>query len=58
MALADGISEIKTCQLTLHTKTAIYIATLFTEAKFDVSAEENGCHIIRCQGIGFSGIPN
>jgi len=36
MALADGISEIITGCLTLHTRTAIDIAEQMTGAKFEV----------------------
>lgn len=55
MALAKGISRIRcTVPLTLHTKTAIYIAELLTAAKFNV-IEESGATtaIIECNGIGY-----
>jgi len=52
MALARGKSQIKTGKgkLTLHTKTAIYIAELLTSAKFNVNETNN---LIECQGIGY-----
>ena len=36
MALAKGVSRIMTGPLTLHTETAIHIATELTDAKFSV----------------------
>ncbi|NP_001086034.2 RNA 3'-terminal phosphate cyclase [Xenopus laevis] len=56
MALADGISQIKTGPLTLHTQTAIHFAEQLTKAKFTVKKCEEAntdCNIIECQGIGF-----
>ena len=57
MALARGESRILTGPLTLHTETAIHIATQLTEAKFsiipvtpDVKITNN---IIQCHGIGY-----
>ncbi|KAF5391836.1 hypothetical protein D9757_001674 [Collybiopsis confluens] len=57
MALADGVSEIRAGkgQLQLHTRTAIHIAELLTEAKFSIEELESGHRIIRCKGIGFPG---
>lgn len=55
MALADGISRIKTGPLTMHTQTAIHFVELLTKAKFTVTkCEEPGAEtfIIECQGIG------
>lgn len=52
MALAKGVSRIRcTLPLTMHTKTAIYIAEQMTDAKFNVIEEGGG--IIECIGIGF-----
>lgn len=52
MALASGRSRVRTIKpLTLHTTTAIHIAQLMTQAKFDVTEEESTC-IIQCDGIG------
>lgn len=55
MALARGKSQVKTAagKLTLHTKTAIYIAELLTSAKFNVNETNN---LIECQGIGYYSI--
>ncbi|KAJ6643140.1 RNA 3'-terminal phosphate cyclase [Pseudolycoriella hygida] len=51
MALANGISRIRTGPLTLHTKTAIHIAELITNVKFNVY-EDGLTNIIECKGIG------
>lgn len=53
MALARGVSRVRcTLPLTMHTKTAIYIAEIITNAKFNVM-EEGSTGIIECNGIGF-----
>lgn len=53
MALARGVSRIRcTLPLTMHTKTAIHIAELLTEAKFSIT-EEGATGIIECVGIGY-----
>lgn len=55
MALAQGRSRILTSgPLTLHTKTAIYIAELMTQAKFTVEDINENQSIIECQGIGYT----
>ena len=51
MALAKGNSKFKTCQLELHTETAIHFAELLTGAKFKITKEKDGV-LIECQGIG------
>lgn len=53
MALARGVSRVR-CNLpvTMHTKTAIYIAELLTEAKFKIT-EEVSTAIIECTGVNF-----
>eukprot|EP01084_Bolivina_argentea_P256637 432149_1 len=56
MALADGVSKMKTCNLELHTETAIYIAQLLTGAKFNVSHLKNNTVLIECHGIGYKSI--
>ena len=55
MALASGVSRIRTGPLTLHTKTAIHVAEQLTEAKFSVEPcpDEAGVHFIECRGISF-----
>lgn len=53
MALAKGVSRIRcTFPLTMHTKTAIYIAELLSDAKFKI-IEEDSTAIIECAGIGY-----
>lgn len=51
-SLADGESIFKTSSITLHTLTAIEIAKLFTDAKFDVTGIEGQPGLIKIQGIG------
>ncbi|KAB0804957.1 hypothetical protein PPYR_01927 [Photinus pyralis] len=53
MTLAQGQSKIRTGELTLHTKTAIYIAEKMANVHFDV-VEDNGSNIIQCNGIGLT----
>ncbi|XP_060071049.1 RNA 3'-terminal phosphate cyclase-like [Ylistrum balloti] len=52
MALAKGKSQIKCGPLSLHTETAIHIAKLLTNAKFDVKEISKTSTIIECEGIG------
>ncbi|KAM9326290.1 RNA 3'-terminal phosphate cyclase isoform 1-T1 [Gastrophryne carolinensis] len=55
MALADGVSQLRTGPLTLHTQTAIHFTEQLTKAKFTVKkCDEPGTdtYIIECQGIG------
>ncbi|KAF8510221.1 RNA 3'-terminal phosphate cyclase [Hysterangium stoloniferum] len=53
MALANGTSTLATGPLTLHTKTAIWLAEELTEARFITKKEhETGRMIISCEGIG------
>ena len=56
MALATGVSRIRSGPLTLHTQTAIHIAEKLTGAKFQVeqSPEDKDVHYIECQGISFT----
>ncbi|KAF8803623.1 RTC domain-containing 1 [Phlegmacium glaucopus] len=56
MALADGKSEVRcgTGGLTLHTRTAIWLAQELTDAKFEIEDEPSGTVIIRCQGMGYT----
>ncbi|KAJ6513780.1 RNA 3'-terminal phosphate cyclase domain-containing protein [Mycena vitilis] len=57
MALAFGTSAVRCGKdgLTLHTKTAIWVAEQLTDAKFDITVEDSGHTIIRCKGIGYTG---
>ncbi|KAI0332099.1 RNA 3'-terminal phosphate cyclase [Cubamyces sp. BRFM 1775] len=52
LALASGRSRVKCGPLTLHTRTAIWVAEQMTEAKFNVE-ETEGFAMIECEGIGF-----
>ncbi|KAL6044791.1 RNA 3'-terminal-phosphate cyclase (ATP) [Balamuthia mandrillaris] len=61
MALASGLSRIKTGPLTLHTETSIHFTQLMTGAVFTVTEEaasqrKHGeqTFIIECQGIGLT----
>jgi RNA 3'-terminal phosphate cyclase (ATP) len=54
MALANGISRIRSGPLTLHTQTAIHYTELLTGAKFDIKKENENNVIIECQGINFN----
>lgn len=59
MALANGVSKIRTGPVTLHTETAIHFAEQITKAKFNISkSEDQGCgeenFIIECQGVGMT----
>ena len=55
MALSKGNSKFKTCELELHTETAIHFAELLTGAKFKITKESDGV-LIECQGIGLKAI--
>ncbi|KAL1730111.1 RNA 3'-terminal phosphate cyclase domain-containing protein [Schizophyllum commune] len=56
MALADGESALNVGKddLTLHTRTAIWVAEQLTDAKFTIEVDSAELHIIRCQGIGYT----
>ncbi|XP_025728075.1 RNA 3'-terminal phosphate cyclase isoform X1 [Callorhinus ursinus] len=60
MALACGVSRIKTGPVTLHTQTAIHFAEQLAKAKFSVKKSEDeedaskDTYIIECQGIGMT----
>lgn len=59
MALAKGVSRVRTGPLTLHTLTAIHFAEMLTKAKFTVNKindQESGSErcIIECEGIGMT----
>lgn len=53
MALAKGKSKLRIGPMSLHTKTAIYIAEKLTGVVFLETPVENGL-IIECEGIGYS----
>ncbi|KIO25149.1 hypothetical protein M407DRAFT_76021 [Tulasnella calospora MUT 4182] len=53
MAIAEGESQVVCGPLSLHTRTAIWLAELMTDAKFTITeGGENGRVTIQCQGIG------
>ncbi|NXU71726.1 RTCA cyclase, partial [Oreotrochilus melanogaster] len=57
MALAKGVSRVKSGPITLHTQTAIHFAEKLTKAKFTVTKSEEedpskDTYIIECQGMG------
>ncbi|KAI0670657.1 RNA 3'-terminal phosphate cyclase [Trametes maxima] len=52
LALAKGKSKIKSGPLSLHTRTAIWVAEQLSDAKFHVEESENTA-IIECEGIGY-----
>ncbi|XP_077298765.1 RNA 3'-terminal phosphate cyclase [Arctopsyche grandis] len=51
MALAEGVSSIRVGEITMHTKTAIYITEKLTKVKFIIT-EEQSTNIISCTGLG------
>jgi len=53
MALAQGRSTVLAGPLTLHTKSAIWVAEQLTDAKFEVR-EDGDNTTITCDGIGFT----
>lgn len=53
MALSNGKSTIRVADVTLHTKTAIHVAELLTEARFTVTPQGDNGNLIECIGIGF-----
>lgn len=53
MALADGFSAIRVGEVTLHTKTAIYIAELIAKVKFNIRPDGDQ-NIIECTGLGYT----
>ncbi|KAH8290049.1 hypothetical protein KR044_006118, partial [Drosophila immigrans] len=54
MALAKGCSRIRTCVLSKHTRTAIYVAEQMTGVKFNIEYGDFGQTIISCEGLGQS----
>ncbi|XP_061191239.1 RNA 3'-terminal phosphate cyclase-like [Saccostrea echinata] len=58
MAVAEGKSEILCGPLSLHTETAIHVASLMTKAKFEVQELTKNSTIIKCEGIGLKSTDN
>ncbi|MDH5200132.1 MAG: RNA 3'-terminal phosphate cyclase, partial [Candidatus Bathyarchaeota archaeon] len=53
-SLATGDSAYTTSSLTMHTLTAIELAKIFTNARFDVEGRPGGAARIQCNGMGLS----
>jgi len=56
MSLADGISTIRTSELTLHALTGIHLSEKMVGAGFKVEGEERRPSTIICKGIGLENI--
>lgn len=52
MGLAKGTSEIRVCELTLHTLTCIEVIQSIVDTKFTVDGEKGRPATIACEGIG------
>ena len=61
MGLANGVSKVRTGPLTLHTKTAIHVVEMLTDAQFSVIKDAN-CNLgeqsflVECKGIGLKNV--
>ncbi|KAL5511420.1 hypothetical protein ACEPAH_4636 [Sanghuangporus vaninii] len=57
LALAKGRSVVRTGRVTLHTRTAIWVAERLTGAKFEFKENVDGTEhsLIICEGIGLEG---
>ncbi|KAL5532921.1 hypothetical protein ACEPAF_4695 [Sanghuangporus sanghuang] len=57
LALAKGRSIVRTGRVTLHTRTAIWVAERLTSAKFELKENVDGTEqsLIICEGIGLEG---
>ena len=53
-SLAEGRSMYTTSNLTMHTRTAIELAKIFTSAKFDVDNKPDGAARVQCDGVGLT----
>ena len=51
-SLAKGESIFRTSELTMHTLTAVKLAEMITEARFEVEGDLEKSALIKCQGIG------
>ncbi|KAJ8934959.1 hypothetical protein NQ318_007198 [Aromia moschata] len=49
MALAQGRSAVKVCDITMHTKTAIFVVEQMTQVKYDIIPSGSN-NIIQCAG--------
>jgi RNA 3'-terminal phosphate cyclase len=50
-SLASGISVYSMSKLSLHTKTTVEIAKLFTSAKISLDERKDGTALLECRGI-------
>ncbi|CAG9772176.1 unnamed protein product [Ceutorhynchus assimilis] len=50
MALASGPSSVRVGEITLHTKTAIFVAETLAKVKFNIESLQDGANIIHCTG--------
>lgn len=53
MALADGVSRVKTIELTLHALTCIELTKTILKAEFKVEGDLGKPAVIECRGIGY-----
>ncbi|OSX64634.1 hypothetical protein POSPLADRAFT_1136578 [Postia placenta MAD-698-R-SB12] len=53
LALAQGRSRVRTGPITLHTKTAIWVAEHLTNAKFEIREETDQHFVVQCDGVGY-----
>lgn len=53
MALANGVSRLKTCKITDHTKTAMHVVEMMVGVSFNIEHSENENIIIECKGTGY-----
>ena len=61
MGLATGVSKVRTGPLTMHTKTAIHVVELLTDAQYSVTKDVNcnlgeQSYLIECKGIGLKNV--
>ncbi|TDL27211.1 RNA 3'-terminal phosphate cyclase [Rickenella mellea] len=57
LALAKGRSNVLSGPLTLHTRTAIWVAETITDARFETKELEGGQVLISCEGIAYGEHP-
>uniref|UniRef100_A0A5S6QYV5 RNA 3'-terminal phosphate cyclase n=1 Tax=Trichuris muris TaxID=70415 RepID=A0A5S6QYV5_TRIMR len=53
MALAEGASVVRTGEITLHTKTAIYVAEIMLKVNFSITSDGASGNLITCTGCGY-----
>jgi RNA 3'-terminal phosphate cyclase (ATP) len=50
-SLAEGPSSYSMSEFTLHTKTAVELAKIFTKSDFEIIKRPRGGALLRCSGI-------